>query len=212
MLVHRIKWITNVCIWCGITYLEDGIVVRMGVTYIGIRSAHVWNSNWGHRDLNPKRTAISLQPCHYSLVCTFSSCSNFLASIGLYPSLRAVIWYYLKSRQGLKASLLNMNLCAACLLWQKAVERAGYVIRWSGCASLDVGSFCSWYPVRVWREELPSKVKIRLKRNKTPWPSSASDLYRPSDRRLSTKFVRTLVGRNFAWSAQRIPTPIFSVF
>jgi hypothetical protein len=31
--------------------------------------------------------------------------------------------------------------------------------------------------------------------NKTPWPEPASELYRPSDRRLSAKLVPTLVDR-----------------
>jgi hypothetical protein len=31
--------------------------------------------------------------------------------------------------------------------------------------------------------------------NLTPWPESASELYRPSDRRLSSKLVQTIVVR-----------------
>jgi hypothetical protein len=31
--------------------------------------------------------------------------------------------------------------------------------------------------------------------NKTPWPESASELYRPSDRRLSSKLVPTFADR-----------------
>jgi hypothetical protein len=38
----------------------------------------------------------------------------------------------------------------------------------------------------------------------------ASELYRPSDRRLSAKLVPTFVDRG--WSAQRSPAAVFSVF
>jgi hypothetical protein len=40
------------------------------------------------------------------------------------------------------------------------------------------------------------------------WPYSASELYRPSDRRLSVKLVQT----SAVWSAWRIPTAVFSAF
>jgi hypothetical protein len=46
-------------------------------------------------------------------------------------------------------------------------------------------------------------------KKQTPWPESASYLYRTSDRRLSTKLVLTF--EDFAWSARRIPTAVFSV-
>jgi hypothetical protein len=35
----------------------------------------------------------------------------------------------------------------------------------------------------------------KLKRNQTPWPESASELYRPSDRRLSANLVPTFADR-----------------
>jgi hypothetical protein len=38
---------------------------------------------------------------------------------------------------------------------------------------------------------LPSQNKTK----QTPWPESASELYRPSDRRLSAKLVPTLTDR-----------------
>jgi hypothetical protein len=43
------------------------------------------------------------------------------------------------------------------------------------------------------------------KKVKTSWSESASELYRPSDRRLSAKWLPT-------WSAWRSPTAVFSVF
>jgi hypothetical protein len=140
------------------------VVVRTVVTYTGIRSVHVWNSNWGHRDLNSKRTAISLHPRHYSLVCAFSSCSNFLPWIELYPSLRAMNWYYLKSSQVLKASLLSVNLYT-CLPWQRAVERAGYIIRWSGDASLNFWTLQLISSPRV-KGRTSMQGKIRLRKTK----------------------------------------------
>jgi hypothetical protein len=38
------------------------------------------------------------------------------------------------------------------------------------------------------------QIKKKLK-NKTPWPQSASELYRPSDRRLSAKLMPTFKER-----------------
>jgi hypothetical protein len=45
----------------------------------------------------------------------------------------------------------------------------------------------------------------------TPWPESASELYRPSERRLSTKLVLTFADRRCTWSAWRIPTTVISI-
>jgi hypothetical protein len=46
-----------------------------------------------------------------------------------------------------------------------------------------------------------------------PWPESASELYRPSDRRKSTKIVPTFADRGM-FRNQRVgtPTAVFSVF
>jgi hypothetical protein len=45
---------------------------------------------------------------------------------------------------------------------------------------------------------------------KAPWNKSASELYRPSDRRLWAKIVPTFEERDgVAWSAQQIPMAIF---
>jgi hypothetical protein len=37
----------------------------------------------------------------------------------------------------------------------------------------------------------------------TPWSESASELYRPSDRRLSAKWLPTFVDKGATWSAWR---------
>jgi hypothetical protein len=47
---------------------------------------------------------------------------------------------------------------------------------------------------------------------KTPWPQSASELYRPSDRSLSTKLVPTFVDRRCRVVSGRISTAVFSVW
>jgi hypothetical protein len=39
------------------------------------------------------------------------------------------------------------------------------------------------------------KLFIKQKKKQTPWPYSASELYGPSDRRLSAKLVRTFEDR-----------------
>jgi hypothetical protein len=46
---------------------------------------------------------------------------------------------------------------------------------------------------------------ISVKISTTPWPESASELYRPSDRRLSTKLVPTFAHREF--SRSRVTDP-----
>jgi hypothetical protein len=46
----------------------------------------------------------------------------------------------------------------------------------------------------------------------TPWPESASEQYRPSDRHLSVKFVPTFTDRGCHVSAWWIPTVVFSGF
>jgi hypothetical protein len=40
-----------------------------------------------------------------------------------------------------------------------------------------------------------SSVAVRYRSKKTPWPQSASELYRPSDRRLSAELVPTVADR-----------------
>jgi hypothetical protein len=47
----------------------------------------------------------------------------------------------------------------------------------------------------------------------TPWPQSASELYRSSDRRLSVKLVPASSGwRGVTWLVRLIPTTVISVF
>jgi hypothetical protein len=50
----------------------------------------------------------------------------------------------------------------------------------------------------------------KLEKTKTPWSESASELYRPSDRRLSAKWLPLRI-EGATWSAWRIPTAVFSV-
>jgi hypothetical protein len=40
-------------------------------------------------------------------------------------------------------------------------------------------------------------VNVRNFEKETPWPESASELYRPSDRRLSAKLVQTFADRGY---------------
>jgi hypothetical protein len=48
-------------------------------------------------------------------------------------------------------------------------------------------------------------------KTKTPWTESASELYRPSDSRLSAKEVPNLRIEGATWSARLIPTVVFWV-
>jgi hypothetical protein len=43
--------------------------------------------------------------------------------------------------------------------------------------------------------QLSTDTVMQIKRNETPWPESASELYRPNDRRLSAKLVPTFTDR-----------------
>jgi hypothetical protein len=54
-------------------------------------------------------------------------------------------------------------------------------------------------------------VGTKLK-NDTPWSESASELHRPSDRRLSAVSANFLRIESATWSAWRIPMAVFSVF
>jgi hypothetical protein len=54
--------------------------------------------------------------------------------------------------------------------------------------------------------------KIRSRTQATEFTESGSELYRPSDRRLSAKLVTTLHIEEATRSARRIPTAVFSVF
>jgi hypothetical protein len=49
-------------------------------------------------------------------------------------------------------------------------------------------------------------------KQQTPWPESVSEIYRPSDRRLSAKLVPTSADRGCHVVSMWIPTAIFSDF
>jgi hypothetical protein len=55
---------------------------------------------------------------------------------------------------------------------------------------------------------LPHKEK---KKKKNPWPESASELYRPSDRRFYAKLVPTFADRRVSrFQCSGFPTSVFS--
>jgi hypothetical protein len=50
--------------------------------------------------------------------------------------------------------------------------------------------------ITVFNDSYTSRKKLSLKtKQQTPWPESASELYQPSDRRLSAKLVPTFADR-----------------
>jgi hypothetical protein len=53
---------------------------------------------------------------------------------------------------------------------------------------------------------------LSKKKKKTPWSESASELYRPSDRRFSAKFFQLVRIEGATWSAWRIPPAVFLGF
>jgi hypothetical protein len=62
--------------------------------------------------------------------------------------------------------------------------------------------------LRTWRK----RFKPLEQKKKNSGLQSASELYRPSDRRLSEKLVPTWRIKGVAWSGQRIPTAVNFVF
>jgi hypothetical protein len=52
-----------------------------------------------------------------------------------------------------------------------------------------------WVPTNVGKKRVWVTQKCCLLKQKTPWPESASELYRPNDRRLSAKLVPTIADR-----------------
>jgi hypothetical protein len=56
------------------------------------------------------------------------------------------------------------------------------------------------------------KAAVAINMNKTPWFKSASELYRPSDRRLSARLVPTFGDRSCHVVSVTDPYAVFSVF
>jgi hypothetical protein len=99
-----------------------------------------------------------------------------------------------------------------------------------------VGIMLSWLTLQFWRESQYVDAKCwyastgiqaftrqnistvfldeqtTTTKKQTPWSESASELYRPSNRRLSAKWLPTFAIKGATWSAWRIPTAVFSVF
>jgi hypothetical protein len=70
-----------------------------------------------------------------------------------------------------------------------------------------------WEGTGVCRKVLSEAFTIYVYQKLTPWPESASELYQPSDNRLSVKIVPTFFAdRGATWSARLIPTAVFSAF
>jgi hypothetical protein len=49
--------------------------------------------------------------------------------------------------------------------------------------------------VQTWRSESPKTTVFKKLKKKTPWSESASELYRPSDRRFSEKWLLTFADK-----------------
>jgi hypothetical protein len=63
------------------------------------------------------------------------------------------------------------------------------------------------------RAYVQSTTTNKQTKKQTQWPESASELYRPRDRRLSAKLVPTFFRIEGAtWSERQIPTAVLSVF
>jgi hypothetical protein len=62
-----------------------------------------------------------------------------------------------------------------------------------------------------WGHTSRCMLQGRLLKKNTPWAQFASELYRPSDRRLRS-WCQLLWIEGATWSAWRIPTALFSIF
>jgi hypothetical protein len=97
---------------------------------------------------------------------------------------------------------IHRHLCGVALKTSKlkaffCISRAPVSISWTHLAQ------------NVWQPSLTVIISLRTKpKNYTPWLRSASELHRPSDRRMSAKLVQLLQIDGDAWSAQRIPTAV----
>jgi hypothetical protein len=66
--------------------------------------------------------------------------------------------------------------------------------------------------IRIWKESGDGIPEGTIPPHKTPWPETASELYRLSDHRLSAKLVLTFLRiEGVAWSARWIPTAVYPV-
>jgi hypothetical protein len=59
--------------------------------------------------------------------------------------------------------------------------------------------------------QTPFRCIQKQQQKKTSWPETASELYRPGDRRLSAKLVPTFADRECCMISTTIPTVVFSV-
>jgi hypothetical protein len=66
--------------------------------------------------------------------------------------------------------------------------------KWSLCFEVHDKALYAFQDSHM-RTVCKSLTKIHQTNNKTPWPESASELYRPNDRRLSAKLVTTFADR-----------------
>jgi hypothetical protein len=93
------------------------------------------------------------------------------------------------------------------LLLPTSVRRQGTAENPVSILKLSVGTL--WTKIYVL---LGSSFSIEQNNNQSPWPESGSELYRPSDSRLSAKLVQTFADRGCHVVSVTYPYAVFSVF
>jgi hypothetical protein len=132
-----------------------------------------------------------------------------------------------KQRKHSSAARNGTVLCALCHAWAMALVLTVLVVCWvcnviysngtpAHCRARDqtasfVNQVLDQYGTRL-RDDAEyggGIATVYIYINQTPWPESASDLCRPSDRHLSTKLVPTFADKRCRVVSVPIPTAVF---
>jgi hypothetical protein len=89
--------------------------------------------------------------------------------------------------------------------WKRWKDKELYIAQVSHCKPYILLTFFHCL-IRSERGDCNARRNsINIDKTKLNWPESASELYRPSDRRLSTKLVSTVAGRG--WNVVSVTNP-----
>jgi hypothetical protein len=80
--------------------------------------------------------------------------------------------------------------------------------RWRDKTCRELGGEITVKQTQLAHPSVAARFRVQTKLNYTPWIWSASELFRPSDRRLLAKLVPNLRIDGVVWSAQLIPTVV----
>jgi hypothetical protein len=116
----------------------------------------------------------------------FCCCDNWV----LHLQTAKQCWTSVRDFGSLNCFEVAVQLFVGC--YQPTRTICSYLIRSSQCLTTYHTCCCC---AMIHSNSQNSSWNIRRTKNWTPWPQSASELYRPSERRLSAKLVPTFVDR-----------------